>query len=132
MYRNPVARRVAVLWVAVLLVLCSCAVALAQSSTLKLGGTWSGKYSGSYSGTFTLKWIEAKSKLAGTIALSKPKGTYGVTGSVSGTSIKFGAVTAGAKYTGAVSKSGTTMSGSYTTADGGKGTWSATKEKKKK
>ena len=90
-----------------------------------LAGTWSGHYSGAFSGTFTLHWTETGSKLTGSITLSSPSGTYGVTGSVNGTAIKFGAVGAGATYTG--STSGTrSMSGSYKSPAGG-GTWSASK-----
>ncbi|HEX4519885.1 MAG TPA: hypothetical protein VH063_09930 [Gaiellaceae bacterium] len=89
-----------------------------------LAGTWSGHYSGGYSGTFTLHWTQTGSKLAGTIKLSLPHGTYTVTGSVNGSAIKFGAVGAGATYTGSVS--GKSMSGSYRALPSG-GSWSATK-----
>ena len=88
-----------------------------------LAGTWSGQYSGAFSGTFTLHWTQTGSALHGTIALSNPKGTYGVTGSVEGGAISFGAVGAGATYTGSVS--GKSMSGSYESPKGG-GSWSAT------
>ena len=86
-----------------------------------LTGTWSGTYNGAYRGTFILHWTESKSQLTGTIKLSSPKGSYGIDGSVTGSSIKFGAVTAGASYKGSVSKSGKSMGGTYTTADGGSG-----------
>jgi hypothetical protein len=89
-----------------------------------LAGTWSGQYSGAFSGTFTLHWTGSGSTLSGSITLSKPAGTYSVTGSVKGSAISFGAVSAGAKYSGSVS--GTSMSGSYTSPAGG-GSWSAHK-----
>lgn len=95
-------------------------------STLSLAGTWSGQYSGAFTGTFTLHWTQSGSTLNGSIALSKPSGTYTVTGSVNGSAISFGAVSAGAKYTGSISSSGTSMSGSYTSPAGG-GSWSANK-----
>ena len=56
--------------------------------------------------------------------LSRPRGKYGVTGSVHGKAITFGAVGAGATYTGSVS--GRSMSGSYKSGPG-RGTWSAHK-----
>ncbi len=89
-----------------------------------LAGTWSGQYSGAYSGTFTLHWAQRGSKLIGTITLSSPQGKYGVNGTVSGKTINFGTVGAGASYTGAVS--GNTMSGTYKSVPAG-GTWSAHK-----
>ena len=73
-------------------------------SNAKLGGTWAGSYSGSYAGTFTIHWRQASSgALTGTIALSRPHGTYGISGNVRGFAITFGAVGAGATYTGSVS-----------------------------
>jgi hypothetical protein len=93
-----------------------------QGSTL--AGTWSGKYSGAFSGTFTLRWTQTGSRLSGSITLSNPHGRYGIGGSVRRNAIKFGAVGVGAKYTGSVS--GTSMSGSYTSPQGG-GKWSAYK-----
>lgn len=89
-----------------------------------LAGTWKGSYGGAFAGTFTLHWTQSKSHLSGTITLSNPSGRYSINGSVSGTAIKFGAVGAGASYTGKVS--GKTMSGSYLSPKGG-GTWSAHK-----
>jgi hypothetical protein len=88
-----------------------------------LSGKWSGQYSGTYSGTFTLNWQQSGSKLSGKIALST-SGTVDVTGTVDGSSIKFGTVGGpGITYTGSVS--GTSMSGKYQTPNGG-GSWSAT------
>jgi hypothetical protein len=116
---------VSVLWVAALLAICgSAAPARGATRPLPLGGTWTGTYSGTFSGTFTIHWREVRTRLTGSIALSRPKGTYTITGSVTGSRIHFGAVGAGATYTGSASRS--SMSGSYRTAQGG-GTWSATK-----
>jgi len=89
-----------------------------------LSGTWSGKYSGGYNGTFTLHWTQSGSKLIGTIKLSQPSGTFSINGSVHGSAISFGAVGAGATYTGSVS--GKSMSGSYKALPKG-GSWSAKK-----
>jgi hypothetical protein len=128
-------RRRRALWVAVVVALCvggMATVATAKSSTLHLGGKWTGTYNGAYSGTFTINWIQSGSKLSGTINLSNPKGSYGITGSVSGTAIHFGAVTAGAKYSGSVTKLGTAMGGTYTAGTGGTGHWAAKKYVPKK
>ena len=89
-----------------------------------LSGTWSGQYSGGYNGTFTLHWTQSGSKLTGTIKLSQPSGTFSINGSVRGSAISFGAVGAGATYTGSVS--GKSMSGNYQAAPKG-GSWSAKK-----
>ena len=91
---------------------------------LHLAGTWSGKYSGGYTGRFTIHWTQKGSKLTGTIKLSSPPGTFNINGSVHGSAIKFGAVGAGATYTGKVT--GKSMKGSYNSPKGG-GTWSAHK-----
>jgi hypothetical protein len=98
----------------------------ANDSTTKrssLAGKWAGKYSGAYTGTFTLQWTLTRTRLHGSITLN-PGGTYTITGSVHGSKISFGAVGAGATYTGSVS--GRSMSGRYNTAKGG-GRWSAHK-----
>jgi hypothetical protein len=104
------------------------ATAVASSSRAargaSLAGTWSGHYSGAVSGTFKLHWTQSNSKLSGTIKLSRPSGTYGISGSVRGKAIKFGAVGVGATYTGKVS--GKSMSGTWKSPSGG-GTWSARK-----
>jgi hypothetical protein len=89
-----------------------------------LAGTWKGTYSGAFAGTFTLHWTQKGSRLTGSIKLSSPSGTFSIGGSVHGSAIKFGAVGAGATYTGKVS--GKSMSGSYLSPKGG-GTWSARK-----
>ena len=96
--------------------------AAVNASQPKLGGTWSGTYSGAYSGTFTLRWKQSGSRLTGSIKLSRPSGTYPITGSVQGRAIKFGAVGAGATYTGSVA--GRSMSGRYKSGPRG-GAWSA-------
>lgn len=115
-----------VLGIAFLLAVCFSAVAGATVPTRsQIAGTWSGRYSGAFTGTFTLHWTLSGSQLIGTIKLSRPSGRYGISGTVSGTGIKFGVVGVGAKYTGSVS--GSSMSGRYTTPQGG-GSWSATKK----
>jgi len=122
---------ISLLWVAALLVFYCTGTAFAAVNSkpkpkhrVSVAGTWSGQYSGAFTGTFTLHWTLSKSSLSGSIVLSNPNGTYSVTGSVHGTAITFGAVGAGATYTG--SQSGKSMSGSYKTPRG-VGTWSAHK-----
>lgn len=124
--------RIATASIAVLVAVCWGGTALAaagssaaHASVPHLAGKWSGHYGGAFSGTFKLQWTQSGSKLHGTIRLSNPGGTYDVSGSVRGKSIKFGAVSVGATYTGSVS--GKTMSGSYKTPGGG-GKWSAHKQ----
>ena len=121
-WRRLVLLTLAVSVAAVLTVGAGSGWAKTQPSTLS--GTWSGRYSGGYNGTFILEWTQTGSKLVGTIKLSQPKGTFGITGSVRGGAISFGAVGAGATYTGSVS--GKSMSGSYKAAPKG-GSWSAKK-----
>jgi len=89
-----------------------------------LAGSWSGRYSGPVSGTFTLHWRQSGSSLSGSITLSSPPGQYGINGHVNGSAISFGAVGAGATYTGSVT--GRSMSGSWQSSIGG-GKWSAHK-----
>jgi hypothetical protein len=126
-----------VLWVAAVLAICCSGTAIAAVSSpttkpkpkpkphhVSLTGAWSGQYSGAFSGTFTLHWKLTGSILSGSITLTNPSGTYSVGGSVEGSTIKFGAVGAGAKYKGSVS--GSSMSGTYQTPKGD-GTWSAHK-----
>ena len=117
-----------VLWIAAVLALCSSATAIAalSASKPKLGGTWSGSYSGAFKGSFTLTWKETGLKLSGTITLTNPHGTYGISGRVNRKSISFGAVRVGATYTGSVSASGKSMSGHWKSPQGG-GSWSARK-----
>lgn len=112
--------------VAALLALCCSGIAAAGSAKTGLGGKWSGQYGGAFAGTFKLNWKLTGTKLSGSIALSNPKGGYSINGSVRGSKITFGAVGAGATYTGSVS--GTSMSGTYKSPQGG-GSWSATKQR---
>ncbi|HEX6761157.1 MAG TPA: hypothetical protein VF094_00010 [Gaiellaceae bacterium] len=91
-----------------------------------LAGTWTGSYGGAFKGTFTIHWTQTGTRLHGSIALTNPHGTYAINGSVTGSSIKFGAVGVGATYTGSVSSAGKSMSGHYKSPEGG-GPWSATK-----
>ena len=120
---------------ALLAVCCSGATAIAAVSSKPkqkpkvhrvstLAGSWSGQYSGPVSGTFTLHWTQSGSSLSGSITLSSPPGKYGINGHVNGSAISFGAVGAGATYTGSVT--GTSMSGSWQSSIGG-GKWSAHK-----
>ncbi len=121
--RHGLGRAVPILAAALLAACCAAgAGAAVGSSQPKLAGTWSGTYSGAYSGTFTLHWKQTGSRLTGSIKLSRPSGTYPITGSVTGSSIRFGAVGAGATYTG--SGSGRSMSGRYKSGPRG-GAWSA-------
>jgi hypothetical protein len=123
MRRSPVIRLAVFTVLAV--VLCSVTAFAAAGSSASVAGTWSGKYSGAYSGKFTLHWRLVGSQLHGTITLSRPQGSYGITGKViRGGGISFGVVKVGATYTGHVF--GTKMSGSYMTPGGG-GSWSAHK-----
>lgn len=122
--RHGLGRALPVLAVALLVAACCAggAGAAVGSSQTKLAGTWSGTYSGAYSGTFTLHWTQTGSRLTGSIKLSRPSGTYPITGSVTGGTIRFGAVGAGATYTGTVT--GRSMSGRYKSGPRG-GAWSA-------
>jgi hypothetical protein len=140
--QNGSSRLMPVLSVVILVVICSSTstaavrsasrsaasqhVSSQRSTSLRssLAGTWSGRYSGAFSGTFRLQWKQYGSTLRGSIKLSNPSGTYGISGKVHGRAISFGAVGVGATYTGSVS--GTTMSGRYNTPQGG-GHWSARK-----
>ena len=90
-----------------------------------LTGTWSGTYNGAYRGTFILHWTESKSQLTGTIKLSNV-GRTSITGSVRGTTIRFGTVGNARAITYSGSVSGTSMSGTYK-AGGAGGSWSAHK-----
>ncbi|HZT85089.1 MAG TPA: hypothetical protein VE984_06665 [Gaiellaceae bacterium] len=132
--RSGITRRLPAFWIAALLVLGCCGTSLAAASAhhrhpgrSKLAGTWTGSYSGAVSGHFTLHWKQTGSRLHGSITLSRPSGTYGISGSVHRGKIKFGAVSVGATYKGHVR--GTSMSGTWTSPQGG-GTWSAGKQRK--
>jgi hypothetical protein len=90
-----------------------------------LTGTWSGTYRGAYHGTFTLHWTQSKSRLTGTIKLSSV-GRTNITGSVRGSTIRFGTVGNANAITYSGSVSGKSMSGTYKTGGVG-GSWSAHK-----
>ena len=129
--RRRITRRLPALWIAAILALACCGTALAAASAhhppkpkSKLAGKWTGSYSGAVSGNFTIHWKQNGSLLHGHITLSKPQGTYGISGSVKKGKIKFGAVSVGAKYKGTFK--GRSMSGTWTSPQGG-GSWSATK-----
>jgi hypothetical protein len=122
-------KKLPALGLAALLALACCGTTLASASShaatnAKLAGKWKGHYSGAVSGHFTIHWRQTGSRLHGTITLSRPSGTYGISGSVTNGKIKFGAVSVGARYKGKVR--GTSMSGTWTSAQGG-GSWSASK-----
>jgi hypothetical protein len=96
-----------------------------------LSGTCTGQYSGPFNGTFVLRWTQSGSALTGVIVLSSPHDTLQISGTVTGSSISFGAVGV-VTYTGTVSSDNSvpinlSMSGSYTDiANGHTGSWSAT------
>ena len=93
-----------------------------RAAGTSLSGTWSGRYSGTFRGTFTLHWRQTGSKLRGTINLNGASGVP-LTGTVSGSSIRFGTVgSVAVTYSGTVS--GGSMSGRYHTPQG-TGSWSA-------
>ncbi|MDQ2959628.1 MAG: hypothetical protein M3R48_01045 [Candidatus Dormibacteraeota bacterium] len=97
----------------------------AAAASVDLSGNWSGQYSGPFNGTFTLTWTQTGTALDGTINLSSPNQALHINGTVTGSSIGFGAVGV-VTYTGTVS--GSSMSGSYKdVANGGTGSWSANK-----
>jgi hypothetical protein len=96
-----------------------------RSAGGSLTGTWAGTYRGAYHGTFTLHWTQSKSRLTGTINLSSV-GRTNITGSVRGSTIRFGTVGNAAAITYSGSVSGRSMSGTYKTGGAG-GSWSAHK-----
>lgn len=130
MHRHRLRRRIPVAAAASILGLLALAgsvtAANSRSATLHLSGTWSGKYSGAVAGKFTLRWTQTRSRLTGTIALSRPQGKYPISGRVTSRGIKFGVVGVGATYTGSVAASGLSMSGTWASGPGG-GSWSAHK-----
>jgi hypothetical protein len=120
-------KRALVLSVTGLLAVCCTAAAFAATPPTRstLAGTWAGSYSGAFAGTFRFTWTQTGTKLKGTIHLSSPAGNYGISGFVGRNgAIQFGVVGAGATYKGSVS--GTSMSGTYKSPQGG-GSWSAHK-----
>jgi len=127
MHRRRISVAVAVSTLAVLALAGAVTAGTDRSASPHLSGSWSGKYSGAVTGTFTLTWTQnARGRLTGAIKLSRPAGSYPITGSVSGGTIKFGAVGVGATYTGSASASGLKMSGHWKSGPGG-GSWSAHK-----
>lgn len=127
MHRRRISIAGAVLTVALLALAGAVSAATTRSATPKLTGTWSGSYGGAVSGTFTVTWTQnARGKLTGAIKLSRPAGNYPITGSVTRSGIKFGAVGVGATYTGTVNAAGLKMSGSWASGKAG-GNWSAHK-----
>ena len=90
-----------------------------------LTGTWSGTYGGAYHGTFTLHWTQSQSRLTGTIKISN-LGRMNITGSVRGSTIRFGTVGSANAITYSGSVAGKSMSGTYKTGGVG-GRWSAHK-----
>jgi hypothetical protein len=91
--------------------------------SLDLSGTWTGRYTGQINGTFTVAWTQTADALDGTIMLSSPLATLHVIGDLTGITILFVAVGM-VTYSGTVS--GSTMSGSFATANGKTGSWTAT------
>jgi hypothetical protein len=132
MKRKELNMKLRVLSIAAVLALACSGTALATANAhhppkpkSKLAGKWTGSYGGAVSGTFTIHWKQNGSLLHGHITLSKPNGTYGISGSVKKGKIKFGAVSVGAKYKGHFK--GSSMSGTWTSPQGG-GSWSASKQ----
>ncbi|HEY2777239.1 MAG TPA: hypothetical protein VGI77_04995 [Gaiellaceae bacterium] len=128
MHRRRISIAAAVFTVALLALAGAVTAATTRSATPTLTGTWSGTYGGAVSGTFTVTWTQnpRSGKLTGGIKLSKPSGNYPITGSVTRSGIRFGAVGVGATYTGTVNAAGLKMSGHWASGRAG-GTWSAHK-----
>lgn len=96
-------------------------------ATVNLSGTWKGQYSGPFNGTFTLTWTQTAGVLSGTIVLSSPADNLAINGTVTGSTISFGAVGV-VTYAGTVSGNNS-MSGTYIdVANGQTGSWSGTKQ----
>ena len=124
---SQLGRKLPAMCAALVVAVCCAAAAHATTPTRSGGltGTWAGSYSGAFSGTFRFTWGQTGTKLAGTIHLSNPAGSYPISGSVGRNGgIQFGVVGAGATYKGTVS--GTSMSGTYKSPQGS-GSWSAHK-----
>jgi len=98
-----------------------------------LSGRWSGTYGGTFSGTFGLKWQQSGKTSSGTIMISSFKDVpKSIHGTLQGTSIRFGTVGSDAiAYSGAVSVSGSAMSGSWQRQHDGRsvghGSWKASR-----
>jgi hypothetical protein len=129
MRKRPTAMIVTCVVAVALIVLQLATTAAATNGRLAAGGsltgTWSGTYRGAYHGTFTLHWTQVSSRLTGTIKLSSV-GRTNITGSVRGSTIRFGTVGNASAITYSGSVSGKSMSGTYKTGGVG-GTWSAHK-----
>ena len=94
-------------------------------ASVDVSGTWKGQYSGPFNGTFTLQWTQSGNDVNGNIQLSSPPDNLRINGTLTGSSISFGAVGV-VTYSGTIS--GNSMSGSYTdVANGQQGQWSANK-----
>ena len=107
-----------------------------HNAVAALSGTWSGIWHDTSpdiaSGTFTIRWKQSGSVLAGTVSIAGTPCVHGGTigGRLRGKKISFGAVQGAADvaYTGAVS--GNSMAGTYTSSSScgiARGRWSATK-----
>jgi hypothetical protein len=129
MRKRPIAAIVTGVVAVAIIVLLLATTAAATNGRLatsgSLTGTWSGTYGGAYHGTFTLHWTQVKSRLTGTIKLSSV-GRTNITGSVRGSTIRFGTVGNANAITYSGSVSGKSMSGTYKTGGVG-GSWSAHK-----
>jgi hypothetical protein len=128
MRKRPTAAIVTGVVAVAIIVLQLATTAAATNGRLAAGsltGTWSGTYRGAYHGTFTLHWTQSKSRLTGTINLSSV-GRTNITGSVRGSTIRFGTVGNAKAITYSGSVSGKSMSGTYKTGGVG-GSWSAHK-----
>jgi hypothetical protein len=132
-WRNPMRKRPTAAIVTGVVVVAIIALQLATTAAATNGrlaggsltGTWSGTYRGAYHGTFTLHWTQVNSRLTGTIKLSSV-GRTNITGSVRGSTIRFGTVGNANAITYSGSVSGKSMSGTYKTGGVG-GSWSAHK-----
>ena len=102
----------------------------APTPIVDVSGTYTGQCSGPFNGTFVLSLRKIGSALYGSIELSSPRETLQISGTVTGSSISFGAVGV-VTYTGTVvlssGQQNLSTSGSYTdVANGHTGSWSAT------
>jgi hypothetical protein len=93
-------------------------------------GTWINATPKTATGTFTLTWAQQGSLVVGAIGVSGSDclSAGNVSGTVEGDKVSFGAVEGNTTITYVGTVSGTTMSGTYTTACGNSsGTWQAIK-----
>ena len=61
-------------------------------ATVDLSGNWMGTSNGPFNGSFTLMWAQTSGALTGNIMLSSPADNLHISGTVTGSSISFGAV----------------------------------------